>query len=274
MSISAQEKRRRRQSLFFTPVSESPETSQSNSSMKSSTRRKCKVHTNSGERERTPGESRISRSSSSPLIYHGEQPLYQLQSMSTLSHQGTSGDTGMPLNSVTQNPHSHSHIAPSRLSTSRSHQHLSLPPGNQLQPTLGQRHSFIQSQPHFHTTNPYGVPDADEDDNETLNESPLQLRSRSGSGNITSRRLYSHPNLILPFSTTTGPQIMARHEARTIETETVTVSLTLDSFCGCSWIEPVVSTGSISSKPHNIIEWKCFTSWRHWKWPSKRPQRV
>jgi hypothetical protein len=266
MSISAQEKRRRglTESLFFTPVSEGPEISQPNSSMKSSTRRKCKVHTNSGERERTPSGSRISRSSSSPLIYHGEQdPLYWLQPTSTLSHQGSSGDTGIPLNSVTQNAHSHSHIAPSRFS--RSHQHLSLSPGNQLQPTSGQRHSFIHSQPHFHTTNRYGSSDADEDDNETLNESPLQVRSRSGSGNITSRRLYSHPNIVLPFSTITGPQIMARHEARTIETETVTVSLTLDSFCGCSWIKPVVSTGSISSKPHNIIGWKCFTSWRHWK---------
>lgn len=230
MSISAQEKRRREQSLFFTPVLESPEISQS-SSIKSSTRRKCKVHTNSGDRERTPSGSRISRSSSSPLIYHGEQvPLYQLQPM---THQGSPEDTGVPLNYFTQNAHSHSHIAPSRLSTSRSHQHLFLPPSNPLQPTSGQRHSFTQPQSHFHTTNPYSGSDADEDDNQTPNERPLQVRSRSGSGNITSRRLYSHPNLVLPFLPTTGPQVMARHETRTIETETVTVSLTLDSFCGC-----------------------------------------
>jgi hypothetical protein len=226
MSISVQDRRRRGQSHFFTPVAESPEAS---SSIKPSTRRKNKVHTNSGERERTPTGPRISRSSSSPLIYHGEQvPLYRLQPMSTMSHQGSSGATEMPLNPATRSAHSHSHIAPSRLST--SHQHLAFY-SSQLQPTPGQRHSLAQSQPHFHTESPYSGSDADEDDNETLDERPLLVRSRSGSGNITSRRLSRHPNLILPFSPTNGPQVMARHA---IETEADIVSLTLDSSCSCS----------------------------------------
>jgi len=184
-------------------------------------RRKSKTQMNPVDRDRTPIGPRISRSSSSPLIHHGGQvSLNRLPQMSTVSEFEAS--SGIPLKKATRNAHSHTHLASSR--PSMSHQHLSVihhSPFSQLPPVPDQRHSSAQPNPHFHSASSYSGSDAD-DDNETLDERPLLLRSRSSGGNVGSRRVNSHPNLTSPLSPVTNPLAMARKDART-DGETVPV---------------------------------------------------
>lgn len=175
--------------------------------MRSPTRKRTRVQSNFGDRERTGGTS-IPRSSSSPLLSNGEQ-LYRMQPLSSINQQQFQGNPRaipMPSQSTTSRSYSRS--------SSQQYLHSYHSPS---QPVPGPRHSFANSQPP--TASPYSGSDADEDDNDTTEDWSLQVRRRSGSGNITSRRVYNNPSPVLSVSPVIVPMVMARQNIRAPESE-------------------------------------------------------
>ena len=227
MAGNVKDKRRRGDSLFFTPVSPT-EYTETSTNARSPTRRKAKVQNSSGDRERIGSTTGILRSSSSPLLYHGEQVTFnRMQPLSAINQQfqGSSRTAVYPSPFTSHSEH------PRSSSQQQLHSAFYHSPS---QPGPGSQHSFANSQSHYYpTTGPYSGSDADEDDNERLEDRPLLVRTRSGSGNITSRRVYNNSSPILPFSPVIVTPVMARQNVRLPESENVPVSSNLAHLLAC-----------------------------------------
>lgn len=238
MAANVHDKRRRPDGLIFTPVSPTIATPQASPSVRSPTRRKAKVHNDSGDRATTRGTG-ILRSSSSPMLYRGEQMgLSRMQPLSPINQQFTGGSRTIPTASRNAHPRSSS-----QQQLHSTLYHTLSPPGP------GQRHSFAPSQANYYqTSSPYSGSDADEDDNETLEDRPLLIRTRSGStGNIISRRVYNNSSPLLPFSPAIVPPVMARQNVRPPETENGPVSRTLRPLLSLAYLDKEEISRSKSS---------------------------